>query len=54
MENVLDKLRLKKGLSLLEISVNTGVSMSDVAEVLRRPENSPAEHIKSILIFLSK
>ena len=54
MDNLLNKLRCILGVSTQELSEATGISMIDISEVFYNIENSNAEDIKNIIIFLSK
>ena len=54
MNNLLNELRCRLGVSINEISESTGISMVEISEIFCNIENSKADDIKSILIFLSK
>lgn len=54
MNNLLNELRCRLDVSIKEISESTGISMIDISEIFCDIENSKADDIKSIIIFLSK
>lgn len=54
MNSLLNEIRCMLDVSIQELSKYTGISMVDISEVFCNMENSKAEDIKNILIFLSK
>ena len=54
MNSLLNKIRCMLDVPIQELSKSTGISMADISEVFCDIENSKADDIKNILIFLSK
>lgn len=54
MNSLLNEMRRMLDISIQELSKSTGISMVDVSEIFYNVENSKAEEIKDIIIFLSQ